>query len=82
MTYGLTGPGRMYEQVCSTHLLLGRVAAHIQEVGGRATVQLDDVHGGHGQAGTWGVSSGMNNGVKMGMKTHAEMGMACPGQGK
>ena len=31
-------------------LLLGGVAADVQEVGGRAAVQLDDVHGRHGQA--------------------------------
>ena len=31
-------------------LFLAGVAAHVQEVGWRATVQLDDVHGGHRQA--------------------------------
>jgi hypothetical protein len=32
--------------------LRGGTSSNIQEVGGRATVQLDDVHGGHGQTGT------------------------------
>jgi hypothetical protein len=34
------------------HLLDGRTAADVQEVGRVAAVQFDDVHGGHGQAGT------------------------------
>ena len=33
------------------HPLLGGAAAHVQEVGRLAAVVLDDVHGGHGQAG-------------------------------
>ena len=33
-----------------THLLLCGIATHIQEVGRGAPMQLDDVHGGHGQA--------------------------------
>ena len=32
-------------------LLGARAAAHVEEVGGRAAGQLDDVHGGHGEAG-------------------------------
>ena len=32
-------------------LLLGGAAADIEEVGGLAAVELDDVHGGHGEAG-------------------------------
>src|SRR5690606_37759162 len=32
--------------------LLGRATAHIQEVGRLAAMQIDDVHGAHGQAGT------------------------------
>jgi len=31
------------------HLLLAHLAAHVEEVGGRAAVQRHDVHGGHGQ---------------------------------
>mmetsp|Transcript_11076 Transcript_11076/g.19946 ORF Transcript_11076/g.19946 Transcript_11076/m.19946 type:complete len:365 (-) Transcript_11076:375-1469(-) len=34
------------------HLLLRRVAAHVEKIGGRTPVELDDVHGGHGQAST------------------------------
>ncbi|KAF1773441.1 hypothetical protein GQ600_1002 [Phytophthora cactorum] len=34
------------------HLLLGGASAHIQEVSGRAAVQRDDVHRGHGQTGS------------------------------
>ena len=34
------------------HLLGGGTAAHVEEVGRLAAVQLDRVHGGHGQAGT------------------------------
>ena len=33
----------------SARLLLGRGAADIEEVGGRAAMHLDDVHRGHGQ---------------------------------
>lgn len=33
----------------ATHLVLGRVAADIEEVGGGAAAQLDDIHGSHGQ---------------------------------
>ena len=32
------------------HLLLGRAAAHVEEVGGFGAVELDDVHRGHGEA--------------------------------
>ena len=30
----------------------GSTAANIEEVSGRTTVELDDVHGGHGETGT------------------------------
>ena len=33
------------------HLLLGGAAADVEEVGGLRAVELDDVHGGHGEAG-------------------------------
>ena len=33
------------------HLLLGGAAADVEEVGGLHAVELDDVHGGHGEAG-------------------------------
>ena len=33
------------------HLLVGGAAADIEEVGRRLAVELDDVHGGHGEAG-------------------------------
>ena len=33
------------------HALLGGAAADVEEIGRRAAVQLDDVHGRHGQAG-------------------------------
>ena len=32
------------------HALLGGAAADIEEVGGRGAIELDDVHGGHGEA--------------------------------
>lgn len=31
------------------HLMSCGSSSNVQEVGGRATVELDDVHGGHGQ---------------------------------
>src|SRR5690606_17192865 len=34
------------------HALFGRAAAHVEEVRRLAAVQVDDVHGTHGQAGT------------------------------
>ena len=34
----------------NSHLLLGRGAANVEEVCGRAAVHLDDVHGGHSEA--------------------------------
>merc|ERR1712226_257253 len=34
------------------HLILGGAAANVQEVGGLASLELDHVHGGHGQAGS------------------------------
>ena len=33
-------------------LLTGGTASNVKEVGGGATVKVDDVHGGHGQAST------------------------------
>src|SRR5690606_20262043 len=34
------------------HTLFGRTAAHVEEVGRLAAVQLNDIHGAHGQAST------------------------------
>ncbi len=45
--HGIVSPLR----AAAPRLLLRGVAADVQEVGGRAAVQLDDVHGSHGQAG-------------------------------
>src|SRR5262249_36785180 len=36
---------------CGRHTFLGCTAADIEEVGGRCAVELDDIHGRHGEAG-------------------------------
>ena len=37
---------------CFSHLVFGRATADIEEISWAAAVKLDDVHRGHGQAGT------------------------------
>ena len=44
--------GLLVRQLDSINLVSSGTATDVQEVGGRSPVQLDDVHGGHGQTST------------------------------